>query len=291
MVRTGVIRIPPSVQSACRTDEQRAWLARLPAAVESLARRWRLTLGLPFEHSGGSSAWVAPATCADGTRAVLKLGMPHLEAHHELDGLLFWQEAPVVRVLDFERDVPALLLEHCDASTPLRSVGEPEQDEQLAALLRRLWRPVPPGSPFRPLSTMLEHWSARVLASRERWRDAGVVEEGLSLYAELSRIAATDVLIATDLHAGNVLRAEREPWLVIDPKPFIGDPAYDATQHLLNCLPRLQADPIGLVCRFADLLAVDANRVRLWTFARLATDFSDAWQCSDAPALLRALSR
>ena len=39
----------------------------------------------------------------------------------------------------------------------------------------------------------------------------------------------------TDLHAGNVVRAEREPWLVIDPKPFVGDPAYDATQHLLNC--------------------------------------------------------
>jgi streptomycin 6-kinase len=47
------------------------------------------------------------------------------------------------------------------------------------------------------------------------------------------------------LVAGNVLRAAREPWLVIDPKPFIGDPAYDATQHLLNCVERLRADPLG----------------------------------------------
>src|SRR5215207_7784436 len=38
---------------------------------------------------------------------------------------------------------------------------------------------------------------------------------------ELSRSAPTDVLLATDLHAGNVLRARREPWLVIDPKPFV----------------------------------------------------------------------
>ncbi len=55
------------------------------------------------------------------------------------------------------------------------------------------------------------------------------------------------MLLATDLHAGNVLRAEREPWLVIDPKPFVGDPTYDALQHMLNCDDRLRADPVGLV--------------------------------------------
>jgi streptomycin 6-kinase len=62
------------------------------------------------------------------------------------------------------------------------------------------------------------------------------------------------MLLATDLHAGNVLRAEREPWLVIDPKPFVGDPAYDATQHLFNCGARLRADPEGTISRFADCL-------------------------------------
>jgi len=51
------------------------------------------------------------------------------------------------------------------------------------------------------------------------------------LFDELPRTARmNDVLLATDLHAGNVLRSERKPWLVIDPKLFIGDPAYDATQ-------------------------------------------------------------
>ena len=79
-----------------------------------------------------------------------------------------------------------------------------------------------------------------------------------------------EVLLATDLHAGNVLRATREPWLVIDPKPFIGDPAYDATQHLLNCGARLRSDPIETIRRFADLLGVDRDRLRLWMFARAA---------------------
>ncbi|MDG2304629.1 MAG: aminoglycoside phosphotransferase family protein [Candidatus Binatia bacterium] len=81
---------------------------------------------------------------------------------------------------------------------------------------------------------------------------------------------SASVLLATDLHAGNVLSAEREPWLVIDPKPFVGAPAYDATQHLLNCKGRLRTDPLGTISRFAALLDVDEQRVPRWTFARLA---------------------
>jgi streptomycin 6-kinase len=84
-------------------------------------------------------------------------------------------------------------------------------------------------------------------------------------------------VLVTDLHAGNVLRARREPWLAIDPKPFVGDPAYDATQHLLNCEARLRSDPHGTIKRFADLLGVDHERVRLWLFARVAAGPRDDW--------------
>jgi len=89
--------------------------------------------------------------------------------------------------------------------------------------------------------------------------------------------AATDVLLATDLHAGNILRSQREPWLAIDPKPFVGDRAYDPVQHLMNCEARLHADPIRLVCRVADLAEIDAERLRLWTFARAAADPRENW--------------
>jgi streptomycin 6-kinase len=97
------------------------------------------------------------------------------------------------------------------------------------------------------------------------------------------------VLLATDLHAGNILRAQREPWLVIDPKPFVGDPAYDATQHLLNCEARLRADPETTIRRFAELLEVDDERVRLWLFARVAAESRDVWD-DDTLALARALA-
>src|SRR5260370_28695560 len=123
-----------------------------------------------------------------------------------------------------------MLLERCQPGTALRALPEPEQDLVIASLLRRLWRSPLAPHPFRPLSALTEYWSEETLAGIEQWPDTGLVREGLRLFRELSRTASREVLLATDLHAGNVLRAEREPWLVIDPKPFVGDPAYDATQ-------------------------------------------------------------
>jgi len=85
--------------------------------------------------------------------------------------------------------------------------------------------------------------------------------------ADLPRSAEHRVLLCTDLHAGNVLRAEREPWLIIEPKPYVGDPAYDALQHMLNCTERLTADPSGFARRMAALLDLDPQRLRQWLFA------------------------
>lgn len=88
------------------------------------------------------------------------------------------------------------------------------------------------------------------------------------LLRELPRLSSDTVILCTDLHAGNVLAAAREPWLAIDPKPYVGDRTYDALQHILNCLDRLRADPLALVRRLAGLLDVDERRLSQWTFAR-----------------------
>ncbi len=258
-----------------------AWLERLPEVVAKLADRWRITVGPPFAGQESTCSWVAPAELEDGTGSVLKLGMPHMEGLHELHGLRFWAGDPTVRLLRSDVALNAMLLERCEPGTVLRTLPEADQDAVIASLLRRLWRAPSEPHPFRPLSAMLDHWAEEARSSIKRWPDAGLVREGLRLFEELPRTASSSVLLATDLHAGNVLRAEREPWLVVDPKPFIGDPAYDATQHLLNCIDRVRRKPEETIRRFADLLELDAERVRLWTFARAAAapwDWSsDAW--------------
>lgn len=285
------LRISSGLAASCRTRPERAaWLDRLADVVEELARRWSLTLGSSFNEDATCS-YVTPACLPDGTSAVLKIGMPHMEGENEIQGLRFWDGSPTVRLLMADENLNAMLLERCEPGTTLRSMPEPEKDVVIAGLLRRFWRVPPAPNPFRHLSALTEYWSRQSVAQVARWPDAGVVRQGLQLFAELPRTTPTDVLLATDLHAGNVLRAQREPWLVIDPKPFVGDPAYDATQHLFNCDARMQSEPHETIRRMADLLEVDSKRVRLWMFARLAAEPRDDWsRDSFALKLARALA-
>lgn len=271
------LKIPRRLQASCsKTPERAAWLDRLAGSIADLGYRWSIRVGNPFDSDEVSCAWVAPATRSDGTLAVLKVGMPHLEAEQEIQGLRFWDGNPMVRLLEADDDLNAMLIERCLPGTHLRTLPEPEQDVVIAGLLRRVWRLPPAPDAFRPLSVMLDYRSAEIRAAPEKWPDAGLVGEGLRLFRELARPARAEMLLATDLHAGNVLRSERETWLGIDPKPFVGDPAYDVTQHLLNC-ERLHSEPEELIARMADLVDLDPERVRLWTFARAATEFRTGW--------------
>ena len=135
---------------------------------------------------------------------------------------------------------------------------------------------------------MIDHWIDSTRSAESRWFDRSLVEDGIAAFRELANSSFARTLLATDLHAGNVLRAERSPWIVIDPKPFIGDRAYDATQHLLNCRERMRSDPLDTMRRMASLLEVDYERVKLWMFARLAAEPRMDWD-DDATHLARMI--
>jgi streptomycin 6-kinase len=261
----------------------RAWTAQLPQITAGLARRWSLRLGRPFES--GPASWVAPALTEAGERVVLKAGWLHEEALHEADGLRVWAGHGTVRLLAADTSGPtsALLLEACEPGTELAvALPEDERDEVIAGLLRRLWIEPPAGHPFRPLIQMCEDWAARFVrdsaAARARGQDQldpGIARAGIELFRELPGAAGRAVLLCTDLHHHNVLAATREPWLVIDPKPYLGDPCYDVLQHMLNFPHRLAADPAGFARRMAAVADLDQERVMLWLFARCVQESAD----------------
>ena len=286
--------VPALLAKHCaKTQERSDWLAALPDTIRDLESRWGISLAAPFDHLYVSCSWVASATLADGTHAVLKVGMPHMEAEQELEGLRFWNGDGAVKLLKSDRRINAILLERCEPGDPLLTVPETEQDAVISALLRRLWK-TPPPQTFRPLSALIAYWSDETRNAMQQWSDPALVNDGLEMLAALagngSDARSDAVLLTTDMHAGNVLRAQREPWLMIDPKPFVGDPAYDLTQHLFNCEHRLQTDPDSLIHRVADLAQVDADRVRMWLFARAAaeprTHWDNHWKMTLAQTLL-----
>lgn len=145
-------------------------------------------------------------------------------------------------------------------------------------LSHRLWREPAAGNHFRYQQRMCDRWADEFeleVAGGHRSGDPGLAREGTALFRALPTAAERRVLLCTDLPAENGLAAEREPWLVIDPKPYVGDPTYDGLQHLLNCEERLRADPRALVCRMSDLLHLDPDRLLPWLFARCVLESAD----------------
>jgi streptomycin 6-kinase len=212
--------------------------------------------------------------------------MPHMEGLHEIAGLRFLDGDPTVRLLEADEPANAMLLEKCNPGNSLRTLFQPEQDLVIAGLLKRFWKTPADPHPFRPLSLMIDHWIDETKRDESRWYDAALVGEGLDTFEKLASSSLSATLLATDLHAGNVLAAEREQWLVIDPKPFVGDTAFDGTQHLLNSRSRLHLNAGDTIRRIASLLDIDFERLRQWTFARLAAEPRDDWD-DDATKLAR----
>jgi streptomycin 6-kinase len=260
----------------------RAWLASLPFVVEEVARLWSLDVGRPFQP-GGSASWVAPVRGAAGEHLVLKVGWLHEEAAHEADALRIWDGAGAVRLVDamVAGQSNAMLLEACEPGHTLSEVRPPQaQDAVVAGLLRRLWITPSADHPFRTLQSMCDRWAdqfeERYANADPQFRlDRGLAMAGIELFRSLPGTAGVTVLLCTDLHPENVLSARREPWLVIDPKPYVGDPTYDCLQHMLNHPDRLSADPAALAQRMADLLDLDVQRLRLWLFARCVQESLD----------------
>ncbi len=272
--------IPDDLARAAAKEERGDWLAELPALVAQIAADWQIEVGDPF-LPGGATAWVAPARDHAGKDFVVKVCWRHPEAVHEADGLRTWAGAGAIRLYEATElaEATVLLLERCLPGTQLRASPAEEHDLVIAGLLRRLWMEPPRGHCFRPLSDMCDYWASRYEERSPAERsclEAPLASEGIRLLRELPRSYGDVLLLHTDLHAGNVLAAEREPWLAIDPKPYVGDPAYDVTQHIFNGVFVEDADAGALAPRMARLLDLDLGRIMLWLFAR-AVEASPYW--------------
>jgi streptomycin 6-kinase len=269
-------------RTAAREQAVASWLTELPGIVADQAARWSLRLGEPFQP-GGQCAWVAPATDQSGTELVLKVAFIFGtgEERDEAAALRIWDGNGSVRLhaVHHGESCSALLLERCLPGTQLAmTLPEPERDQVVAGLLRRLWAQPHGDYQFRPLAQMCAEWADQFEREYETAAgrlDPGLARAGIALFRELPASATTEVLLCTDLHAENILSAQRAPWLMVDPKPYVGDPAYDVLQHMLNC-DRLETDPIGLARRMAGLAGLDSDRVLQWLLARVVQE-SPGW--------------
>jgi streptomycin 6-kinase len=266
-------------------EDGAAWLSRLPDLIDEYARRWSLSVGPAFP--GLSFNYVAPVARADGSPAVIKLGVPRDELGTEIAALRLYGDDVCVRLLEADAEGGALLIERAEPGDQLASLVADNDDwatSVAADLMRRLWRPPPAEHRYSSVAD----WFTGLSRLRARYAGgtgpfpADLVERAEALCADLLASAGPPVVLHGDLHHFNILSAGRRPWLVIDPKGILGDPAFEPAALLLNPMPALLQlpQPGCLIRRRIDILAadlgLDRERIRAW-----ATAFAvlSAWWC------------
>lgn len=266
-----------------RGDEGRAWAERVPAIVAGCAERWGLSLEPHFP--GLSYNFAAPVRLPDGQPAVLKVGFPGDELACELFTLRAFDGDGAVRVLAADEPSGGMLLERLVPGTLLQTEPNDEAATAVAVdLMRRLARPAPPS---HPLPTHAERVAQAAATSRADLARRGEPEpawlpRALAVHAELVADRPPQLLLHGDFHHFNVLAAEREPWLAIDPHGAIGEPADEVGPWLENRAEAWPDDDASatrhlarLLDQLAEALGIDRPRLARAAFVRVA--LSEMW--------------
>lgn len=285
--------IPPGLRAQAYLGPDWAdWLDRLPRLASDVLADWDLRRD-DDEAWHGLTSLVLSVVAEDGTPAALKLTFDgDDESAHEALALQHWAGAGAVRLLRADPRRRALLMERAQHRN-LLSVPDREATAVVAGLYSRLHLPAMPQ--LATLASYVDRWLA---ALAELPRDAPIphrlVEQALSLGRDLvSDPASTGVLVHGDLHYHNVLAADREPWLVIDPKPMSGDPHYEPAPMLWNRLGDIpqagsREEIRGRFFRLVDHGGLDEDRARDWVIVRMVLNAH--WMIEDADRLSRPLS-
>lgn len=266
------------------------WLDRLPGLVAGLTDEWELNYDGHLMH--GFTSLVAPVTTSDGTPAALKVTWDGDE-ESEFEGLALqhWQGHGAVRLLRADPGRRALLLERLHPRD-LTEVEDLLACEIVAGFYRRLHLPAPPQ--LRTVTSYVERWCAALATlPRDAPMPRQLVEQAISLAHDLVLDpASTGVLVHGDLHYENVLAADREPWLAIDPKPMSGDPHYEPAPMLWNRWDEVAGDVRDALRRrfhtLVDAADLDEERARDWVVVRMVLNAH--WSVEDADRAGRALS-
>ncbi|MGW8490046.1 aminoglycoside phosphotransferase family protein [Streptomyces sp. NPDC055886] len=286
--------IPQSLVASYATsfgEEGRAWIARLPSLVADMLERRQLRRdGAAWS---GQASLVLPVLRHNGTGAVLKLQLPREETAAALIGLRAWNGEGMVRLLDHDPASSSMLLERLDGARTLASVDDDDVAMGILAGLHARLVAVPAPQGLRGLgdvaAEMLEQ-APQAITRLTDPADRRLLRGWASAVAELADDPG-DRLLHWDLHYDNILAAQREPWLAIDPEPLVGDPGFDlwpALDSRWDDVVVAKGEPLRVVRRRFDLLTevlgLDRARAAGWTLGRLLQNA--LWDIEDGEARL-----
>ncbi|MGI9017655.1 MAG: aminoglycoside phosphotransferase family protein [Euzebya sp.] len=259
--------VPVVVRNKAAAAGAHAWLDDLPSLIAQLESAWGLTAGRPYD--GGTEAYVAEATCADGRPAVLKLVVPGggSETHDEVAVLRLAGGYGCAELYRADVTRGALLMERLGPSVFDLKLPIAQRHRILCNVASRIWRPAPDcglKTGAQKAAWLIDHivvtWEQldRPCSTRAVDHAVGSAER---------RAAAHDderaVVVHGDVQQWNVLRSE-DDYKLIDPDALLAEAEYD-----LGVMMR--EDPL-------DLLAGDPWRRARWLARRCQLDATAIWE-------------
>lgn len=264
----GEIEVPASFLAMPRWWTEGAdWLAGLPALVAERCAVWDLVVDGPFLH--GSNALVVPVLRGN-ERLVLRLSPPDAAFAAERDALRFWAGRGTV-MLVADDDSGALLLERLDITGTLADEPLGVAMDELGRAMRRLAVEAPSDA-----TCTVDVVRERLPELESQWESLGrpfdraLLDAALDAALPLQRTATPETAVNGDLHADQVLRGIREPWLVVDPLLMRGDIEYDIARALFTRVDDMR-DPSEIRRCFGRIVAaagLDADRALAWALYR-----------------------
>jgi streptomycin 6-kinase len=254
------------------------WLRNFQELITYCESRWALKVLDPYPLSYN---FVAPAILEDQSSVVVKLSVPNKELTMEAEAVKIYDGNGMARLIDADVEKGILILERVLPGETLFSLTDDKEATYIAAqVMKKLYTPAPNNSLF----PTTEDWAEGLVKLRVHFNgDTGplpseLVQEAELLYPKLHQSIHTPILLHGDLHHGNILSAEREPWLAIDPKGVIGEAEYGVIQFLLNKLPDENRERIieERVDIFVKELNLDKSRILSWGFCHSVLS---SWWC------------
>jgi len=247
------------------------WLANLPELIPECEKRYNIKIGNAFEHQ--SFNFTATAIQNDASEIVIKLCIPTDEIVNEINALAFMCGDGIVKLLDADSQNGVLLLERLSPGEMLTTIRDDVEATRIAAgVMQKIWKPIA-GSHSFPKT---EKWFDRLNQPIDL---PGVfpeafIDKAKNIAVELHQDTSDQVLLHGDLHHFNMLSAQRQPWLAIDPKGVVGPPEYECGAFLRNPIPEIASKPnlksilSNRIDIFVEMLGFDRQVVTGWGYAQ-----------------------
>lgn len=271
------------------------WWEHLPATLGDLTARWELALGDAVGR--GSTSLVIRCQRADGRDAMLKLTPDAELGRLEAYALRAWQPSRRVPELwGYDSLSAALLMEAIPGEASVADTGAEVGVLEIAEVISGLHRwtepSVAPGAPTLAGrdAFVFDHWIARH-GTNQRIPRAVVarLEHDQEQARALARRGGTQSPPHGDLHPADVLHGGASRGLVaIDPRPCVGDAAFDAIDWVFWGEPEPSAWN-ARSCALASALELDEERLWSWCIAFAGMLAANRVLRGEPPTIVEAL--